>query len=367
MVATSTATEGLTLSSPIRCSPKPAGNGLAVLIDTTGAGATSASFSAPMSFTRGLSPASLALADFKGDGRPDLAVANSGGGTVSVLLNTTPAGSATFPAVVADVPGQGVVEYDRDAGAWVQLNALNPSDVSLLSADPQGDVFADYPGYGVFRYTPSLGYWKMVDGQDAEALAVDAAGDAFVSIAGAGIGEFRPDGSARLILPTAAALFAADAQGDLIADFAGYGIHRYTASSGAWTLLNGHDAEAVTVDASGDAFVSIAGAGVGEFRPDGSSLLISPFAASALYADGAGVLVADFTGYGVQRYAASFGVWTPLNGHDAVALAIDATDAVFASFAGAGVAEFQSGGAALPINAETASLLAADPFDPLAP
>ena len=121
---------------------------------------------------------------------------------------------------------------------------------------------------------------------------------------------------------------------------------------------------AIAVDAGGDAFLSIAGAGVGEFRANGTSLLLTPSAASALYADAAGDLAADFPGYGVYRYTASGGAWTPLNGHDAVALAIDATDSVFASFAGAGVAEFQSDGTVGPVNAATASLLAADPFDP---
>ncbi len=339
---------------------------VSVLLNTTGAGATTASFAPQQTFALDGYPNSadsVAVADFNGDGRPDIVAANSNG-TVSVLLNTTPAGSATFPAVVADVPGQGVEEYDRDAGAWVQLNAQNPSEVSLLAADPRGDVFADYPGYGVYRYSPSTFAWTLLNGHDAVALTADAQGDAFPSIAGAGVGEFRLNGTAQLLNTSAAALLAADANGNLIGDFTGYGVYRYTASTGAWTLLNGNDAEAVAVDARGDAFLSIAGAGLGEFRADGTTLLITPFAPSALDADGAGDLAADFTGYGVQRYTASSGGWTPLNGHDAVALAIDATDAVFASFAGAGVAEFQSDGAAGPVNAATASLLAADPFEP---
>ncbi len=339
------------------------GNSVSVFLNTTATGATTASFAVTVGLTAGYTPTSVAVDDFNTDGRPDLAVANSHDGTVSVLLNTTPAGSATFPAVVADVPGQGVVEYDRDAGAWVQLNAQNPSDVSLLAADPQGDVFADYPGYGVYRYSPSTLAWTLVNGHDAVALTVDAGGDAFLSIAGAGVGEFRLNGTAQLLNSSAAALLVADPNGNLIGDFTGYGVYRYTASDGAWTLLNGNDAEAVAVDAGGDAFLSIAGAGLGEFRADRTTLLITPFAPSALDADGAGDLAADFTGYGVQRYTASSGGWTPLNGHDAVALAIDATDAVFASIAGAGVAAFQSDGAAGPVNAAAASLLAADPFE----
>jgi len=339
------------------------GSTLTVLLNTTGAGATTTSFAPQYRFAVGVTPRSVAVDDFNGDGRPDLVVANEGG-TVSVLLNTTPAGSATFPAVVADFPGQGVEEYDRDAGAWVQLNVANPSDVSLLAADPQGDVLADYPGFGVYRYSPSTLAWTLVNGHDAVALTVDASGDAFLSIPGAGVGEFRLNGTAQLLNSSAAALLVADPNGNLVGDFTGYGVYRYTASTGAWTLLNGHDALAIAVDAQDDAFLSIAGAGVGEFRPDGSTQLLTPSVASALYSDGAGDLAADFPGYGVYRYTASGGAWTLLNGDDVVALAIDATDSVFASFAGAGVAEFQSDGTAGPVNAATASLLAADPFDP---
>ena len=38
----------------------------------------------------GTGPDSVAVGDFNGDGKPDLAAANQSGNTVSVLLNTTP-------------------------------------------------------------------------------------------------------------------------------------------------------------------------------------------------------------------------------------------------------------------------------------
>ncbi len=52
------------------------------------------SFQAPRSFGAGHNPSSLAVGDFNGDGMPDLAVTDdvypSGAGTVSVLINNTP-------------------------------------------------------------------------------------------------------------------------------------------------------------------------------------------------------------------------------------------------------------------------------------
>jgi hypothetical protein len=44
-------------------------------------------FAAAVNYAAGSSPRSVAAADLNADGRPDLAVANSGSGNVSVLLN----------------------------------------------------------------------------------------------------------------------------------------------------------------------------------------------------------------------------------------------------------------------------------------
>src|SRR5918996_1176236 len=43
-------------------------------------------FDAPSDYTAGANPYSVVVADFDGDGRPDLAVANHGSSNVSVLL-----------------------------------------------------------------------------------------------------------------------------------------------------------------------------------------------------------------------------------------------------------------------------------------
>jgi hypothetical protein len=64
-------------------------NSVSVLLNTTGTGAASPSFAARQDFATGTAPASVAIADYNGDGQPDLAVANFRSSTVSVLLNTT--------------------------------------------------------------------------------------------------------------------------------------------------------------------------------------------------------------------------------------------------------------------------------------
>jgi len=60
---------------------------------------TSASFAAKVDFTTGTNPRSVAIGDLDGDGKPDLAIANTSVSTISVLRNTFAAsGSISFAA-----------------------------------------------------------------------------------------------------------------------------------------------------------------------------------------------------------------------------------------------------------------------------
>lgn len=60
---------------------------------------SSATFASRQTFPTGSLPFSVAVGDFNGDGKPDLALANFGDNAVSVLLNTTTEG-ATPPSFV---------------------------------------------------------------------------------------------------------------------------------------------------------------------------------------------------------------------------------------------------------------------------
>jgi Calx-beta domain-containing protein/VCBS repeat protein len=70
-------------------------NNVSVLLNTTPTGVATASFAAHQEFATGDGPLSVTVGDLNGDGKPDLAVANSNVSTVSVLLNTTNSGAAT--------------------------------------------------------------------------------------------------------------------------------------------------------------------------------------------------------------------------------------------------------------------------------
>jgi len=104
-------------------------NTVSVSLDTTAAGATTITLAPKVSFATGSGPHAVAIADVNGDGKPDLVVANQGGSTVSVLLNTTAAG-ATTPSFAARVDialaGGGAV-----AVAVGDLNADGKQDLAV--------------------------------------------------------------------------------------------------------------------------------------------------------------------------------------------------------------------------------------------
>ncbi len=91
-----------------------------VLLNTTATGATTASFAAPVNLAVGASPDAVAVSDFNGDGIPDLAVANYGtqhyATSVSVLLNA--------PDVITRGTGVGTI-INSDPEPSVQFNTTS--------------------------------------------------------------------------------------------------------------------------------------------------------------------------------------------------------------------------------------------------
>ena len=141
--------------------PNNKDNTVSVLLNTTATGAASVSFAAQKTFPTGVGSAGLSTPDLNGDGRPDLVVSNNGAGvaSVSVLLNTTPPGSATASfatqqtfavgegagaSVSFDVNGDGkpdvvVANYKAAAGSTlsVLLNTTTPGAAAASFATQQ--------------------------------------------------------------------------------------------------------------------------------------------------------------------------------------------------------------------------------------
>jgi hypothetical protein len=310
------------------------GKTVSVLINMTAAGASTPSFAAQQTFGVGNNAQAVAVADFNGDGRPDLAVSNQGDSTVSVLLNTTAPFASAVPVVVGQFGNQGVWEFNRAQGTWVQLTQGN---AALLAADPRGDVVGEFTGFGVWLYRPASG-WIQIGTSDAALLAMDSLGDVAGSFPRAGIWFFRPASGWIQIGTSDAALLAMDSLGDVAGSFPRAGVWFFRPASG-WIQIGTSDASTLAMDSLGDVAGSFPGAGVWEYRPAVGFQKIAPADAATLAMDAQGDVVGTFAGAGVWEYRPAVG-FQKIAPADAATLAMDALGDVFGAFAGAGVWEF---------------------------
>ncbi len=137
---------------------------------------TSGSFSAGVSFATGSSPIGLAIGDVDGDGKLDVATANSGTTTVSVLRNTSTPGTISFSAnvdisigasaptnvIIGDVDGDGKPELitcnfssnnisvlqNVSVPGVINGSSFNSAVNFTAGTNPEGLAFGDIDGDG---------------------------------------------------------------------------------------------------------------------------------------------------------------------------------------------------------------------------
>ena len=136
---------------PTRSGPSPSflGNG-------------NGTFAAAVNYPAGSSPSGLASGDFDGDGKRDLAVANSGGNGVSILRGN---GNGTFAApIFYSGAGSGpfslvTADFNRDGRSDLALTNFNSNDESVfINLSTCASVTSVVPGSGlqpVARPSPS--------------------------------------------------------------------------------------------------------------------------------------------------------------------------------------------------------------------
>jgi uncharacterized protein (TIGR03437 family) len=118
-------------------------NNVTVLLGNGLGGFTAASGSP---FAVGVDPAFVAVGDFNGDGRPDLAVSNQADGTVSVLLGNGSGGFTTAPGspiTVGEAPvSLAVGDFNGDGHPDLAIANEESSTVTVLLGNGFGEFFA---------------------------------------------------------------------------------------------------------------------------------------------------------------------------------------------------------------------------------
>lgn len=142
-------------------------------------------------FAVGTNPAAVAVGDFNGDGKPDLAVANADDGTVSILLAN---GDGTFsanPVVTVGVRPVSVAVADLNGDGSLDIVVANYSSdtVSVLLGNGAGS-FPTVSTYSVGRHPISVSIGDFNKDGHPDLIVANRTGNLVSVLAGNGDGTF---------------------------------------------------------------------------------------------------------------------------------------------------------------------------------
>ena len=278
LIASVTGTGGLSFPSGT-VSFVDTSNGNALLgTGLLGASSSSLSFLTPSNPTTGNNPSSIVIGDFNNDGIPDLAVANNGDGTVTILLGKgdgTFAQAAKSPIAVGDYPWSlAVSDFNGDGNA--DLAVVNYGDNSVAILLGKGDGTFSASSQVSVGSGPDFLAVGDFNGDGLPDMAVVNSSDFTVSILlGNGDGTFVQAVDSPISVTYPFSLAVADFNGDGISDLAivnSYGLVAIFRGNGDGTF-----AQTPTQVVAGHTPIAIA---VADFNGDGI-----PDMAVANYAD----------------------------------------------------------------------------------
>jgi hypothetical protein len=309
-------------------------NGNAVLgSQTLGSGVAALSFANSSTPAVGNEPAAVTVGDFNGDGKADLAVANGSSGTVTVLLGN---GDGTFtaaagsPITVGSRPvSVAVGDFNGDGKADLAVANYVDNTVTVLLGNGDGTFTAAGSPIVVGNGPESVVVGDF-NGDGKADLAVANNGDNTVTVLlGNGDGTFTAAGSPIVVGNGATSVAVGDFNGDGKADLAvanyvdntvtvllGNGDGTFTPAAGSPIVVGNGPGSVVVGDFNGDSKSDLAvanngdntvtvllGNGDGTFTAAGSPIVVGNGATS--------VAVGDFNGDGKADLAvANYGSGT---------------------------------------------------------
>jgi hypothetical protein len=213
----------------------------------------------PSVTSTGMSPTSMVVADFNGDGKADLALVNSGGGNVSIMLS---AGNGTFTQAASPNTGSSpssIAVGDFNGGGIPDLAVANSGDntVTILIGKGDGTFTAAAPPPATGKTPSALAVGDFITG-GVPGLAVANSGATGGSV------TVLNQQSAQTVTATATGISLAGSGAHLVE--ASYpGDSNYAASVSGTTSLNGQTQVAVpnvVGDTQAAATTAITGAGL---------------------------------------------------------------------------------------------------------
>jgi serine/threonine protein kinase len=151
------------------------------------------SFKPAVHYPTGVEPHGVAVGDFNGDGKPDLAVANLKSDTLSVLLGN---GDGSFKPAVSYTVGKGprgvaIGDFNGDGKADLVVTDFMENSVSILLGNGDG-TFQAAASYRSIGRPISVAVADVNGDGKADLVASNSAADTVSVLLGNGDGSFRP-------------------------------------------------------------------------------------------------------------------------------------------------------------------------------